>query len=128
MCKAALQRHRMAEEMEARLRELFAGIDADADGALSREELATKLRADSDLQQLLEGAGKSAHYVFEQLDADGDGSITVDEFVKLCAPYDDEADDGAEAEPAVEEGEEEQSRPLVPQGTPPPPVGGEPTA
>ena len=109
--------------MEARLRELFAGIDADANGALSREELATKLRADSDLQQLLEGAGKSAHYVFEQLDADGDGSITVDEFVKLCAPYDDEADDGAEAEPAVEEGEEEQSRPLVPQGTPPPPVG-----
>ncbi len=65
--------------MEKRLRELFGGIDADGNGMLSREELSSKLKADDELQKLMEGAGRAAHYVFEQLDADGDGNITVDE-------------------------------------------------
>ena len=84
--------------IQSQLHELFTGIDVDGNGTLSREELASKLRADTELQQLLEGAGKASHYVFEQLDSDGDGAITAEEFVQLCVPDGDE--DGEEGEEA----------------------------
>ena len=95
--------------VQARLRELFTAIDADQNGTLSREELALKLRADTELQQLLADAGKSSHYVFEQLDRDGDGSITVDEFVRLCVPEDSEEEAEAGEQQQQEEEEEEEA-------------------
>ena len=90
-------------DVESRLRQLFTGIDADGNGTLSREELAAKLWADTDIEELMTDAGKSSHYVFEQLDADGDGSIDIDEFVKLCVPdlWDDDDEDEDEEEAAT---------------------------
>ena len=84
-------------DLEARLRALFASIDVDGNGVLSRPELATKLRQDTEIQTLVDSAGKSSMYLFEQLDADSDGSITVGEFLKLCVPYPDEGEEEAEA-------------------------------
>ena len=78
--------------VETRLRQLFTDIDADGNGTVSREELAAKLRADTEIEELLADAGNGSHYVFEQLDTDGDGIIDVDEFVKLCVPNDDDED------------------------------------
>ena len=72
--------------MERRLRRLFESIDTDKNGSLSRKELSGKLKEDGELESVLEAAGWSSSYVFEQMDSDGDGSITVEEFLKLMAP------------------------------------------
>ena len=94
-------------DLEARLRALFTSIDVDGNGTLSREELSTKLRQDTEIQTLVDSAGKSSMYLFEQLDADSDGSITVEEFLKLCVPYPDEDEDEEDDEAEQEEQEEE---------------------
>ena len=96
-------------DLEARLRALFASIDVDGNGVLSREELSTKLRQDTEIQTLVDSAGKSSMYLFEQLDADSDGSITVEEFLKLCVPYPDDEDEEEEEE----EEEEAEEDPLL---------------
>ena len=74
------------------------------DGAISRAELGHKLRVDTELQMMMEVAGKMPAYVFEQLDGDGDGSITLEEFVCLVEPddADEDYDPDEEEEPEGE--------------------------
>lgn len=61
--------------------DIFASIDLNNDGKVSKEELSAALETDSQLVTLLQIAGiSSAHYVLEQMDADGDGTIDMEEF------------------------------------------------
>uniref|UniRef100_A0A7S2H3Z5 EF-hand domain-containing protein n=1 Tax=Haptolina brevifila TaxID=156173 RepID=A0A7S2H3Z5_9EUKA len=61
-----------ASDLEA----LFASIDADGDGKVTRSELSAKLSATEEVQRLLEAAGGTgAMYVMEQLDENGDGEV-----------------------------------------------------
>lgn len=69
--------------LKRRVRTLFAEIDADGDGSLSRDEVTAKLRDDTELQAIMESAGKPSAYVFEQLDTDGDGELTMEEFLRI---------------------------------------------
>lgn len=103
---AALKKAELsAAKAELQLRLLF------ANGALSRKELVTKLTHQlAHLRLFLEGTGKSTYYVFEQLNADEDGSITLDEFVKLCAP---ETPETSQWEESIEVGCEARARQLV---------------
>jgi Ca2+-binding EF-hand superfamily protein len=90
--------------LAARLTALFAEIDVNGDGALDPRELATKLKADAELQMMMEVAGKHPTYVFEQLDVNGDGTISRDEFIALVDPPDDEEEEEEEEEEEQEEG------------------------
>ena len=65
----------------APLRALFEQADTNGSGSLQREELKAALRGDKALQQALQQAGLAPSDVFNQLDADGDGDVTVVEFV-----------------------------------------------
>lgn len=69
----------------AAVRNLFDSVDANADGKVSKEELAAELKtADSTLKVQLEDAGISTtFYVLEQLDANEDGWISFDEFAAV---------------------------------------------
>ena len=90
--------------LKRRVARLFGEIDADGDGVLSREEVADKLRTDDELQALMEMGGKGAHYIFEQLDTDGDANIDLEEFLKILdAPEEEEEEEEAEDE-AEEDG------------------------
>mmetsp|Transcript_20742 Transcript_20742/g.60099 ORF Transcript_20742/g.60099 Transcript_20742/m.60099 type:complete len:87 (-) Transcript_20742:85-345(-) len=65
----------------SKLKSLFDKIDSDADGKVSRKELAAVLNTDKSFADALEKAGiNSNFYVFEQLDENGDGRISWDEF------------------------------------------------
>lgn len=68
------------------LRELFALVDADGSGCLSREELAVMLAllqpADAPAATPAD-APSAAQELLERLDLDGDGRIRVDEFLAL---------------------------------------------
>ena len=96
-----------------RLAQLFARIDVNGDGAISRAELAHKLRVDTELQMMMDVAGKMPAYVFEQLDGDGDGSITLEEFVCLVEPddadedYDPDEEEEPEGEPGLSDDDDE---------------------
>ena len=81
--------------MDRRLRRLFESIDADKNGSISRKELSDKLKEDGELESMLTAAGWSTSYIFEQLDSDGDGSITAVEFLKLIAPPGVDEDDAS---------------------------------
>lgn len=61
---------------------LFALIDFNDDGKVSKKELADELNTPgSELVAVLEDAGiNSAFYVLEQMDADGDGNVDIKEF------------------------------------------------
>eukprot|EP00729_Bicosta_minor_P010749 gene10749-21976_t len=61
---------------------LFALIDLNDDGKVSKKELADELNTPgSELAAVLEDAGiNSAVYVLEQMDADGDGNVDIKEF------------------------------------------------
>ena len=68
---------------EEKLAALFASVDVNKDGAVSRTELKAKLAADEELQALLKAAGLNPQfYVFEQLDSDGDAKITLAEVMR----------------------------------------------
>merc|ERR1712087_226715 len=69
------------EKALQQLRKLFELIDANGDAAVSRTELASALNQDESIGKLVEEAGLNSNfYVLEQLDANGDGRITWDEF------------------------------------------------
>ena len=68
-------------ELRAYLKSVFESMDQDGNGELSKSELSTKLQQDTELQGLLEKAGGDGkHYVLEQLDLDGDGTVSWQEF------------------------------------------------
>merc|ERR1712060_157907 len=63
------------------LQKFFRSLDANEDKAVSKEELATGLVKDEQFATLVKEAGfNSQFYVLEQLDTNGDGRITWDEF------------------------------------------------
>lgn len=78
------------EKVLEHLRAIFESIDANEDGAVSKEELALKLKADTDehglvkdgtFGRLLEEAGFNPNFrTFDGLDTNKDGLITWDEF------------------------------------------------
>ena len=62
---------------------LFAEVDTDGSGAVSRAELKAKLQSDTELQSMMEQANLNPqYYVFEQLDANQDGQITPSELME----------------------------------------------
>jgi Ca2+-binding EF-hand superfamily protein len=70
------------EKADTRLGEIFNSIDANNDGVVDKDELATKLKAEDGkaLTTLLEQSGVKTDNVFEQLDANKDGKVSLDEF------------------------------------------------
>merc|ERR1740120_660920 len=65
------------------LKKIFEALDSNADGGVSREELAAGLEKDDSVGKLVEEAGfNTEYYVLEQLDTNQDGRITWDEFEK----------------------------------------------
>jgi len=84
------------EKVFKRLRELFDNLDANDDGAVNKEELATGLKKDKDehglmkddsLGKLIERAGLNPYWdALENLDTNKDGFIAWDEFeAHLCS-------------------------------------------
>ena len=72
----------------AQLRAAFARVDANGDGNISKEEIMAALRRDPDVGELLGLHGHTgedmlfeAGRVFQDMDADGNQEIDVDEFV-----------------------------------------------
>jgi len=76
--------------LKSRLRAIFESIDIDGSGAISRKELAAKLRADGELEALLGVADATTIPQVmrvmrmldqtKELDADGDSYVSYDEF------------------------------------------------
>eukprot|EP01043_Picozoa_sp_COSAG02_P025914 COSAG02_NODE_1475_length_12422_cov_20.622170_5_plen_1358_part_00 len=82
----------VSKEREAELRAVFACVDVNGDGALSRAELIMSLRKDPDLAELLGlpvrvGAAERSAFeaVFRSMDGDNDNAIDADEFVQFFA-------------------------------------------
>merc|ERR1712203_819712 len=88
--KAAVEEIAVEEKVLKRLRVLFDSLDADDDGAVNKEELATGLKKDKDehglmkddsLGKLIEQAGLNPYWdVLENLDTNKDGFIAWEEF------------------------------------------------
>jgi Ca2+-binding EF-hand superfamily protein len=85
---------------------LFQDIDVNNDGGLDRDEVLGMLKGDDALSSLMEAVDRSPVYVFEQLDADGDGNVTLAEFLSLVPEEEEE-----EQTPAPAEEEEEELEP-----------------
>ena len=62
---------------------MFSVVDTDGNGALSNKEIQAKMDSDDELKTLVKDAGMNPADLFEELDADGDGSVTMLEFLKL---------------------------------------------
>eukprot|EP01043_Picozoa_sp_COSAG02_P006164 COSAG02_NODE_173_length_31245_cov_413.548096_19_plen_1357_part_00 len=82
----------VSKEREAELRQVFACVDVNGDGTLSRAEVIMRLRKDPDLAELLGlpvrvGAAERAAFeaVFQSMDRDNDHEIDADEFVQFFA-------------------------------------------
>lgn len=71
------------KNLKERLRNFFNVADSNADGAILRSDLAKFLKGDDSFVALLEDAGMEPLFVFRQLDVDGDGMITLLEFLKI---------------------------------------------
>jgi len=66
------------------LKSLFKQIDADTDGKREKQELATAMKSEPKLEEMLQKANYNPqHYVLEQLDGNKDGKVSWDEF-KAC--------------------------------------------
>jgi Ca2+-binding EF-hand superfamily protein len=70
-----------ANERES-LFHMFQDLDADADGRVSRDELATGVARSPELEQLVADSGLSLTELMNSLDKDGDGTVTIMEFLK----------------------------------------------
>ena len=71
----------------------FDAIDFNGDGMISKDELAKRLQTDTHLVRILAGAGiKTETFVFEQIDSDKDGNISLDELTTLLFPMKDTTD------------------------------------
>jgi len=69
------------EKALKQLKKLFELLDANADAAVSKEELAAGLSKDESVGKLVEEAGFNPHFcVLEQLDTNHDGRIAWEEF------------------------------------------------
>lgn len=69
------------EKALAQLREVFKGLDANADAAVSKEELSAALKEDERLVTLMKDADLNPEFfVLEQLDTNEDGKVTWEEF------------------------------------------------
>ena len=82
----------ISNEREAELRQVFACVDVNSDGKLSRAELILRLRKDADLAALLDlpvrvGEAERAAFeaVFQEMDENDDQEITANEFVRCFA-------------------------------------------
>ena len=82
----------ISNEREAELRQVFACVDVNSDGKLSRAELILRLRKDADLAALLDlpvrvGEAERAAFeaVFQEMDENDDQEITDNEFVRFFA-------------------------------------------
>lgn len=82
----------ISNEREAELRQVFACVDVNSDGKLSRAELILRLRKDADLAALLDlpvrvGEAERAAFeaVFQEMDENDDQEITANEFVRFFA-------------------------------------------
>jgi hypothetical protein len=109
--------------LKRRARSLFAEIDADGDGTISRAELHTKVSADGELVAMMEMYDKelpdvaTAAAIFDQLDADGDGRLTLEEFIQIIVPPAAEEDvtaENADTSEAQAEATEEEKPSLPP--------------
>lgn len=107
--KEQLQPSGAAKSVEEMMREIFDGIDKNGDGSLSREELSAaygsllttkEARTGKYWYNLLVDAGLNPYvHVFDQLDANGDGRITWEEFSsRLNADSKPDADTGKKIE------------------------------
>lgn len=67
------------DELEALLKDVFIKADADGSGALGRKEFAKCIR-----ESELGLTRKEINALMMQVDADGDGQVSYDEFVPLC--------------------------------------------
>lgn len=69
------------EKALAQLREVFRALDANADAAVSKEELSAALEKDERLGTLIKDADLNPEFfVLEQLDTNEDGKVTWEEF------------------------------------------------
>jgi Ca2+-binding EF-hand superfamily protein len=66
----------------ASLFKMFQNLDTDADGRVSRDELATGVARSPDLKQLVADSGLGLTELMHSLDTDGDGTVTIMEFLK----------------------------------------------
>ena len=71
------------ENLPEQLRKFFNLADGDGDGSLSKSELAQLLKGDDGFVLLLKDAGVNPVSIFQQLDVDGDNSVTLLEFLKV---------------------------------------------
>jgi len=75
------------KKMDEELAVLFDAVDLDKNGELSLQELTEALRKDTIAAQFVHVGVEieRAAVLFNDLDADGDGLVTKDEFIKGCA-------------------------------------------
>merc|ERR1719220_1893872 len=89
------------EKALKQLRAIFEGADADADGAVSRDELAVALSKDESVQKFFVDAGFRPHSLMEQLDTNGDRRIVFAEFKALSTAAVNEVKDRGSVEVAT---------------------------
>ena len=82
---------RLRNEKADRLQAIFARVDRNRDGSLTRSELIHRLRKDTELAVLLglpqrvqDDQRQVFEQVFQHMDQDDDRAITCDEFVEYC--------------------------------------------
>jgi Ca2+-binding EF-hand superfamily protein len=68
--------------LETKLVQAFRSSDADVNGTLSKEEFNKMIDNFPELEVLMSRRGVKPYYVFEQIDTDQDGRVTVVEFMK----------------------------------------------
>jgi Ca2+-binding EF-hand superfamily protein len=88
--RAARRRKAQENERRAALLTVFARVDANGDGTVTRAELIKALRGDAELQEMLqlparvqESQREAFERVFQGMDRDNDREVTVTEFVRF---------------------------------------------